>query len=93
MDYFEKQKLIKALSQQQNEFRRPKGTLPKYLHLKGTECLICESSKRLVAHHLSYDPLKIVTLCQSCHQYLHSAVNYRYWETIECPKLYPQYVR
>lgn len=43
--------------------------LPKYV--KKDSCEICNSTKHLIKHHVSYSPVKIVTLCWTCHNYLH----------------------
>ena len=35
-------------------------------------CLYCGQEKKLIKHHESYNPEKIVYICQSCHYLLHS---------------------
>jgi hypothetical protein len=38
----------------------------------GKSCEMCGSSEFLVRHHSNYDePLKVTTLCQSCHMKVH----------------------
>ena len=37
-----------------------------------SSCELCDSTENLERHHLDYsEPLIIVTLCTSCHQYIH----------------------
>lgn len=68
----EKQKdMIKTLAKEQQ-------ILPKYI--KKGECEVCGedgTNYRLVAHHISYSPLRIITLCRGCHQILHLWVGYK----------------
>lgn len=35
-------------------------------------CEICKKDKKLVQHHLSYEPEKTVGICQRCHLTLHN---------------------
>lgn len=41
-----------------------------FLKLKSA-CEVCGSMKNLVIHHIKYSPFESVTLCRSCHSYLH----------------------
>lgn len=34
-------------------------------------CELCEREKRVIGHHLSYDPEIVVFICWSCHSWLH----------------------
>jgi hypothetical protein len=38
-----------------------------------SECLLCESTENVDAHHVSYEPEKKIPACRSCHQEIHKA--------------------
>lgn len=38
------------------------------------KCIACGSTKRLVKHHISYNPEETVILCGSCHRFLHQVL-------------------
>lgn len=45
-----------------------------YIIMKKEGCEVCEKSKnetKLLLHHISYYPEEIITICPSCHGYLH----------------------
>ena len=37
-------------------------------------CLICNSNRHLVKHHISYVPVEKVIVCKSCHVFLHCSL-------------------
>jgi len=53
--------LIKLAKRQQ--FPKP--------YKKRTKCEACDCMENLVEHHVKYYPIEKVTLCRSCHDYLH----------------------
>jgi hypothetical protein len=41
----------------------------------GSNCVFCGTTKRLLRHHWDYSkPLEIITVCRSCHGFLHIIV-------------------
>lgn len=40
-------------------------------------CPICEKKKKLIEHHISYDPIERIFMCYSCHAILHHCLLHR----------------
>jgi len=39
---------------------------------KEPNCEVCGANNLLILHHISYNPIQIITLCASCHSLLHN---------------------
>ena len=68
--YIKKMKFLRELSKIQQE-------MPYIEMKKKTHCEACGSDgngsgHKLILHHSSYNPVKVVTLCQACHGLLHN---------------------
>jgi len=61
----DRQQKLKDLASKQQSF-------PNYEMKK--ECEVCGNKKSIIVHHISYSPIIIITICRSCHHYLHVAL-------------------
>jgi len=40
--------------------------------MRNSKCIICESNKNVISHHISYDENETVPMCRSCHGKVHN---------------------
>lgn len=74
------EKLTREIQDKIIELAKEQQSRP--IHKKNSKCFICESTTNLRIHHISYNPEKIVTLCGSCHGFIHTLAK-RPFEIIE----------
>ena len=39
--------------------------------VRESKCILCKSKKYLNFHHISYSPIKVITVCSACHKGIH----------------------
>lgn len=55
---------------------RAHNYVQKHPEILGFKCEKCSSTENLCGHHLDYSkPLEVVTVCASCHNFIHKGVD------------------